>query len=189
MLYQIVSLLLEVGAGLITGLCILRLYMQHQRIPLSVRSGNPIAPFLFAVTDWLVLPLRRLLPAVGRWDLGSLFAALLVQLALFGIQWLLLGGGASWISIGVLAVFGVLRMAISLCSGMVIVYAVLSWVQTRSQLQDLMERLVSPLLAPIRRVLPLVGGVDLSPLALLVLVQIATIVVGTLQATVLTALL
>ena len=188
MLYQIVSLVLEVVVGLVSGLCLLRWYMQHQRIPLSVRSGNPIAPFLFALTDWLVLPLRRFLPAVGRWDLGSLLAALLLQLAQYGAQWLLLGAGAQGASVLVLAVFGVLRTAISLCSGLVIVYAVMSWVQSHSPLQDTVERLVSPLLAPIRRVLPLVGGVDLSPLALLLLVQIATIVVGTLQATVLSAL-
>ena len=103
MLYQIVSLLLEVVTGLVTGVCLLRLYMQHQRIPLSARSGNPMGPFMFAMSDWLVLPLRRVLPSVGAWDLASLLAALLVQLVLFGMQWLMLGGGAGWISVPVLA--------------------------------------------------------------------------------------
>jgi YggT family protein len=185
MLYQIVSLLLEVVAGLLTGVCLLRLYMQHQRIPMSARSGNPIGPFIFAVTDWLVLPLRRVLPALGRWDTASLVAAFLAQLALFGAQWLMLGGGAGWVGVLVLALFGVARMAISSLTGLVIVYAVLSWVQTQSYLSDLMERLVAPALTPIRRIIPLVGGVDLSPLALLVLLQIAAIVLGTLQASVL----
>lgn len=185
MLYQIVSLLLEVAAGLLTGVCLLRLYMQHQRIPLSARSGNPLGPFVFAVTDWLVLPLRRVLPAIGRWDTASLAAALLAQMALFGVQWLMLGGGAPVLSVVILALFGVARMAISSLTGLVIVYAVLSWVQTQSYLSDLMERLVTPVLAPIRRMVPLVGGVDLSPLALLVLLQIAAIVLGTLQASVL----
>lgn len=185
MLYQIVSLLLEVAAGLLTGVCLLRLYMQHQRIPLSARSGNPLGPFVFAVTDWLVLPLRRVLLAIGRWDTASLAAALLAQMALFGVQWLMLGGGASVLSVVILALFGVARMAISSLTGLVIVYAVLSWVQTQSYLSDLMERLVTPVLAPIRRMVPLVGGVDLSPLALLVLLQIAAIVLGTLQASVL----
>ena len=189
MLYQIVSLLLEVVTGLVTGVCLLRLYMQHQRIPLSARSGNPMGPFMFAMSDWLVLPLRRVLPSVGAWDLASLLAALLVQLVLCGMQWLMLGGGAGLLTVLVLALFGVLRMAISLCSGMVIMYAVLSWVQARSAVSDLMERLVAPLLAPIRRLLPLLGGVDLSPLALLLLLQIGTIVVATLQSTVLAALL
>lgn len=189
MLYQIVSLLLEISAGLLTGILLLRLYMQHQRIPLSARSGNPLGPFIFAMTDWLVLPLRRVLPAVGRWDTASLVAAYLAQLALFGLQWFMLGADSNVVGVVVLAVFGVARMAISALTGLVIAYAVLSWVQANSFLSDLLERLVAPALTPIRRVLPLVGGVDLSPLALLVLLQVAAIVLGTLQATVLGAAL
>lgn len=188
MLYQIVSLLLEVVAGLVSGACLLRLYMQYQRIPLSVRSGNPLGGFIFALTDWLVLPLRRVVPAVGRWDLASLVAALVIQLAEFGVLWLLTGMAASLASVVVLAVFGVVRMAISGLTGLVIVYAVLSWVQTRSVAADLLERLVMPVLVPIRRVLPLVGGVDLSPLALLLALQVAVIALGHLQAGVLGAL-
>ena len=191
MLYQIFSMLLEVAAGLLTGVCLLRLYMQYQRISLSARSGNSLGPFIFAVSDWLVLPLRRLLPSVGRWDLASLLGALLAQVALFGVQWLLLGGAAAdgWPGVLVLALFGVLRMVIAAITGLVIAYAVLSWLQTRSNLAGLLERLVAPLLAPLRRFIPLLGGVDLSPLALLLLLQIASIVLGTLQANVLAMVL
>jgi YggT family protein len=187
MLYQIVSLLLEVTAGLLTGTCLLRLYMQHQRIPMSARSGNPMGKFIFALTDWLVLPLRRVVPAVGNWDMASLVAAFLLQLAQFTLLWLLLGGGASVASVAVLAAFGLVRMVISGLTGLVIAFAVLSWVQTRSYLSDLLDRLVAPVLMPVRRVVPLVGGVDLSPLVLLVLLQIAAIVLGSLQALVLGA--
>lgn len=185
MLYSIISLLLEISAGLLTSTCLLRLYMQHQRIPMSARSGNPFGQFIFALTDWLVLPLRRVIPALGRWDMASLVGAFLVQLAQFVVLWLLTGMGQTWASIAVLAAFGVLRMALTALSGLVLVYAVLSWVQTHSYLSDLLSRLVAPALAPIRKVLPLVGGVDLSPLALLVLVQIALIVLGGVQAQVL----
>ena len=187
MLYQITSLLLEVAAGLLSGVCLLRLYMQYQRIPMSARSGNPMGKFIFALTDWLVLPLRKVVPAAGRWDMASLVAAFLVQLAQFLILWLLSGMGAGLPSVLVYAVFGLVRMAMSGLTGLVIVYAVLSWVQTQSPLADLLERLVMPVLAPVRRVLPLVGGVDLSPLVLLVLLQIAGIVLGHIQAAVLVA--
>lgn len=188
MLYQITSFLLEVAAGLLSGVCLLRLYMQYQRIPMSARSGNPMGKFIFAFTDWLVLPLRKVVPAVGRWDMASLVAAFLVQLAQFAVLWALLGMGASVASVLVYAVFGLLRMTISGLTGLVIVYAVLSWVQTQSYLSDLLERLVMPVLIPIRRVLPLVGGIDLSPLVLLVLLQIAGIVLGYVQAAVLVAI-
>lgn len=187
MLYQIVSLLLEVAAGLLTGTCLLRLYMQHQRIPMSLRSGNPIGRFIFALTDWIVLPLRRVVPAVGSWDMASLLAAFLLQLAQFTVLWLLAGLAANFASVAVLAAFGLVRMAVSGLTVLVIVYAILSWVQTESSLSDLLQRLVSPLLVPIRRTVPLVGGVDLSPLVLLVLLQIVSIVLVSIQSTALVA--
>ena len=56
-----------------------------------------------------------------------------------------------------------------------IVYAILSWVQADSPMADVIDRLCAPLLRPFRRVIPLVGGIDLSPLALLVLLQVLSI--------------
>lgn len=187
MLYQIVSLLLEVVCGILSGACLLRLYMQYQRIPMSARSGNPLGRFVFALTDWIVLPLRRVLPAMGALDTASLVAAFLLQLAEFGLLWLLAGAAGGLFAVPILAFFGLLRMAISGMTIAVIIYAVLSWVQTNSSMADVLERLVAPLLQPIRRVLPLVGGIDLSPLALLVMLQIAAIVLGNLQAAALMA--
>ena len=181
MLYQIFSLLLEVSVGVVAGACLLRLYMQHQRIPMSARSGNPLGRFVFALTDWLVLPLRRVVPAVGRWDLASLVGAFLLQLAQFVLLWAIAGASDGLFAVPILAAFGLVRMVISGMTGLVIVYAVLSWVQTQSPMADLIERLVAPPLTPIRRVVPLVGGIDLSPLALLVLLQVASIVLGHLQ--------
>ena len=188
MLYQIISLLLEVAAGLIAGTCLLRLYMQYQRISMSVRSGNPLAKFIFALTDWLVLPLRRVIPAAGRWDLASLVGAFLMQLALHAALWLLRGANESVVSVGIYAAFGLARMAISGMTALVIIYAILSWVQTRSMAADFLERLVLPVLIPIRRVVPLVGGIDLSPLVLLLILQVAGIVLGSIQAAVLFAI-
>jgi YggT family protein len=181
MLYAIVSLLLEVAAGVVGGACLLRLYMQHQRIPMSARSGNPLGRFVFALTDWLVLPLRRVVPAIGRWDLASLLAAFCIELTQFVMLWLLAGAGGGLVSLPILAIFGLLRMAISGLTGLVIVYAVLSWVPSPSPMSDVIGRLCTPVLSPIRRVVPLVGGVDLSPLVLLVLLQIASLVLGQLQ--------
>ena len=181
MLYQIISLLLEVVTGVVGGSCLLRLYMQQQRIPMSARSGNPLGRFVFALTDWLVLPLRRVLPAVGAVDTASLVAAYLLQLAQFTLLWLLAGASDGLFAVPILAGFGVARLAISGLTGLLIVYAVLSWVQTASALADVVERLCAPPLTPIRRLVPLVGGVDLSPLVLLVLLQVAAIVLGHLQ--------
>ncbi|MEY4883996.1 MAG: hypothetical protein RIS34_1850 [Pseudomonadota bacterium] len=185
MVYQIISLLLEVASGLVAGACLLRLYMQYQRVPMSARSGNPLGRFVFALTDWIVLPLRRVVPAMGRWDMASLVAAFLIQLAQFLVLWLLAGAAGGIVTIPILALFGLVRLALSGMTGLIIVYAVLSWVSTQSVISDVVERLCAPPLIPIRRVVPLVGGVDLSPLVLLVLLQVAAIVLGALQGAVL----
>ena len=182
MLYQIISLLLDVAVGLVAGACLLRLYMQYQKIPMSARSGNPIGNFVFTLTDWIVLPLRRFVPSVGRWDTASLLSTYLLELLQFLILWAISGAGAGLAQIPVLAVFGVARLVLSAMTGLMIFYAVLSWVQSHSPLTDIIERLAAPPLRPIRRRVPLVGGIDLSPLVLLVLLQVAAIVLGALQA-------
>ncbi len=180
-LYQIVFLLLEVVTGILTGACLLRLYMQYLRIPMSARSGNPLGRFVLALTDWLVLPLRRGVPSISLLDTASLLAAFLLQLTEFGLLWLLSGGAEGLLAVPILAAFGLVRLSLSGMTGAVIVYAVLSWMPGRSVMTDLIERLVNPPLTPIRRVLPLLGGIDLSPLVLLVILQIAGIVLGSLQ--------
>lgn len=173
MLLQIASFLLDVIAGLLGGACLLRLYMQWQRIGFR----NPIGRFVFALTDWLVLPLRKVLPAIRKLDTASLVAAYLILLAQFGLLWLL----GVRLNVPLAALFGLVRLAISAMIGLVIVSAVLSWVRSDSPIGDVIEQLAAPLLRPFRRVIPLVGGFDLSPLALLVLLQIAAMVLANLQ--------
>ncbi|MEY4100650.1 MAG: hypothetical protein RL300_1821 [Pseudomonadota bacterium] len=187
MLYQIISLLLEVVIGIVSGACLLRLYMQFLHIPMSVRSGNPLGRFVFALTDWIVLPLRRMLPAMGALDTASLISALLLQLAEFLILWLVAGASGGLFAVPILALFGLLRMAVSGMTVAVIVYALLSWIPMPSVLGGVVARLAEPILRPIRRYLPLVGGIDLSPLVMLLILQVAVIVLGSLQASALGA--
>jgi len=179
--YQILSFLLDVAASLLSGVCLLRLYMQYQRVPF----GNPVGRFVFALSDWIVLPLRRVLPAVRRVDTASLVAAYLFQLAQVAILWLIAGGAGAGLAVPVLALFELLRLAVSALTALVIVYAVLSWVNADSPMADVVDRLAAPLLRPWRRLIPLVGGIDLSPLAFLVALQVVAIVLSSLQASVL----
>jgi len=176
--YQILSFLLDVAAGLLGGACLLRLYMQYQRVPF----GNPVGRFVFALTDWIVLPLRRVLPAVRRVDTASLVAAFLIQLLQVALLWLVAGRPGAPALLPVLALFELLRLVVSALTALVIVYAVLSWVNADSPMADVVDRLCAPLLRPWRRLIPLVGGIDLSPLAFLVVLQVISIVLASLQA-------
>ena len=188
MLYKYLSPLIEMATGLFACTCLLRLYMQHQRIPMSARSGNPLAKFIFAVTDWFVLPLRRVLPAFGRWDLASLVGAFFAELVRFLILWVLIGMVGSLMSRLVLAAFGVTYAAVFGMLGLVVIYAISSWVQPQSVAYDFLERLVLPVLIPIRRLVPLVGGIDLSPMVLTLILWMAGMLLGDLENVVLMAI-
>jgi YggT family protein len=177
MLYQILAFLLEVTVTLIGGACLLRLAMRWQRLP----WGNPVGRLVLALTDWLVPPLQRLMAPRGRLDAASLLAVWLLKLGQYAVL-LGLAGLASWAALPLVALLGVARLAVSAATAMVIVAAVLSWAPSRSPALDTLERLCAPLLAPIRRLLPLVGGVDLSPLVAIVALQVAGMVLGSLQA-------
>ena len=178
MLYQIPSFLLDVIVGLLGGACLLRLYMQYHRVPF----GNPLGRFVFAISDWIVLPLRKVLPSIGRWDLSSLVAAWLLVMAKFLLLWLLLGDFSRLAVLPLVSLIGLLQLAVSGLTALLVVYAVLSWVpNASSMLLDLITRLADPLVRPLRRFIPLVGGVDLSPLAAIVLLQVIAIVLGSLM--------
>ncbi len=177
MLYQIPSFLLDVIVGLLGGACLLRLYMQYHRVPF----GNPLGRFVFAITDWIVMPLRRLLPASRRWDFASLVAAWLLVMAKYLLLALLVGGGLRLAVLPILSLFGLLQLVVSGLTALLVVYAVLSWVPgTSSMLRDLIARLAEPMVQPLRRFIRPVGGVDLSPLAAIVLLQVGAIVIGNL---------
>ncbi len=178
MIYQMASLVLDVIAGLVAGTCLLRLAMQAQRIPFN----QPLGRFVFAVTDWIVMPLRKLIPYWSRWDLSSLVAAWLIKALQFLLLWLLAGGRGQIALLPLVSLLGLLQLLVSALSALVLVYALMSWLQPGSHLFQMTDRLVQPWLDPVRRVVPLIGGVDLAPLVLLLVLQLVGIVLAGVQA-------
>ena len=176
MLYQLLSFLIEVAVTLVGGACLLRLYMHWRRMSLD----QPLGRFVQALSDWLVLPLRRLVPLRSQLDVASLLAAWLLKLLQYAVL-MELAGLSRWSVLPMLALLGVVQLAASVATVIVIVAAVLSWTGNRSLVREVFERLTEPLLAPVRKLIPLVGGVDLSPLVLVIALQALGIVLGSLQ--------
>lgn len=177
MIVQILQFLLEVISGLIAGACLLRVYMQAQRIPFN----NPVGQLVFALSDWIVMPLRKIIPNRSKYDLSGLVAAVLVVLVQYVLLWLLMGAGGNPAVVPLLAVFGLLRMALTGLIVILIVYAILSWVQPHSPIAGVLHRLSEPLLWPLRKVIPLLGGVDLSALVAIIALQVLLMILGNLQ--------
>ena len=181
MLAQIVSLLLGTAANLLAVAFLARVYAQWARAPFR----NPVSQFIVALTDWATLPLRRIVPGLFGIDLASVFAAWLIQIAYFGIMagltGLVLVSFDSMLGIVWIASVAVLRMMVYVLMGAVIISALLSWINPHSPVAPFFDVLARPLLGPVRRRMPALGGIDLSPLVVLVLLEVALVILANLQ--------
>lgn len=187
MLIQILGFLLETAFFVLIAAALLRAWMNWLRVSMFAQPGN----FVMALTDWLVKPLRRTLPQrllKARVDWASVIAAALMALGYALLWWVLFGvltgmptaglSLASVIFLPVIALKMLIRVALQTLFMLVLAYAVLSWVQPGSMAYGLLARLTEPLLAPFRRVIPTVGGVDLSALVLMLVLQIGLMILG-----------
>ncbi len=185
MLTQILGFLLETLFFVLIAAALLRAWMNGLRISMFAQPGS----FVMALTDWLVKPLRRVLPKQwlqARVDWASVIAAVLMALVYAVLWWLLLSvltgasqSGVNFASAIFLPVFALkmlIRVTLQTLFILVLGYAVLSWVQPGSAAYGLLARLIEPLLAPFRRVLPTLGGVDLSALVLMLVLQIGMMI-------------
>jgi YggT family protein len=191
MLTRILLLLTGTAADLLTVALLARFALQAVRA--SFR--NPLGQFLLAATNWMVIPLRRFIPSAFGYDTASLLLAWLWQ-ALFLALVVVLGAGleagliglvASPIGILLVAALEIVKLTIYMLIGVVLISAVFSWVNPYAPMADTVNQLANPLLRPFRRLIPPLGGVDLSPLALLLALQIALIVLGSLRNGILSA--
>lgn len=177
MLAQIVFFLLDTICSLFSFALLARFAMQWTRAPFR----NPIGHFIIAVTDWMVRPLRRLIPGLFGLDIASLLLAWGWQAIYLGLTLGLSGAlvavsPAPTLGIALLAVLETLKVGIHVAMGAVLVSAILSWVNPHAPMAEVFHAVSRPLLRPIQRLIPPVGGMDLSPLALLVVLQIGLFV-------------
>jgi len=135
---------------------------------------NPIGQAVLRVTDPLVLPLRKVLPPTGRLDTAAIVALLIVQIA--GTALLIGVAGArvaSPLAVVALALRDLARTTLQFYFFAVLLHVVLSWVApgARSPAALILDRLCEPLLRPLRRVIPSLGGLDFSPIFVLIGLQ------------------
>ena len=155
----------------------LRFWMKWARVPFR----NPFAQFVIRVTDFAVRPLRRLLPGWFGLDWASLLLFYLAELVMtLGVHWVMgypfgLAGPGVWPGFLLLALAAALRLGLYVSIGFVLVQAILSWVNPFSPLAPVFYALARPVLAPFQRIIPPMGGVDLSPLAAVIVIQLLLI--------------
>ena len=173
---QAIRYLLDVVFGLFTYALLLRFAMQVLRAPFR----NPLGQAVIALTDWIVKPLRRVLPGWKGIDWASLLATYLFQF-LWLLSYSLVFGGFDLLGAGVpfllvATLIALVKAALWLLIVVVFVQALMSWFAPDGPLSGLLNALTFPFLRPIRRVLPPIGGtLDLSPLVVIVIAQLLLI--------------
>ena len=179
MIGEILRFLLDIVFNLVGAVLLARAWIHAAKL----HPFNPMSQAIYQATNWLVQPLRKIVPTSGGLvDWASLLGALLAAALYLFLMWLvstasllpakLIAGliGASVVTLG--------RWALNLIVWMTLIQAVLSWVNPMATIMPVLTTLTDPLLAPIRRITPKLGALDLAPLVLLVLAQIAMMVLS-----------
>jgi YggT family protein len=163
--------------SLLVGAFLLRLLFQLLRADFR----NPFAQAIVRITNPVIVPLRKVLPAMGRVDTASVVAVLLVQaLRMALVGWLAGGGLPGVVPLLLLAFVELVDITLLVFLVAIIVSAVLSWVAPDgySPIGRLVASLVDPVLAPFRRFVPPLGGLDLAPLVAILAIYVLRMVLN-----------
>ncbi|HXU92315.1 MAG TPA: YggT family protein [Gallionella sp.] len=161
------------------------LLFRFHAVWLRTPMRNPIGEFIMAITDFIVLPLRKHLPAVAGLDSATFLLALLAELlylsALFMVQGDL-SHGFPLVGLLTLTLVKLLKISVYLLMAVVFAQAILSWVNPHSPVAPMLSSVSHRFLQPLRKVVLMAGSVDLSPMLLLVACQLIVIVpIGALE--------
>jgi YggT family protein len=162
----ILQLVVNTVAGFLGGVLLLRFWMQAIR----VRPPAQVAQFTFTLSDWLVRPLRRIVPGIGGFDWASLIGAFLI-VVLASLIYLLVP--LPWEMIAKLALYRFLTWILYGFMALMFVEVIFSWVNPHAPMAPFVRALNEPQLRHLRRVVPPIGGLDLSMAVAMLLLLIA----------------
>jgi YggT family protein len=171
-----ISYLVSTLISLYVTAVMLRLLLQWVRADFY----NPVCQFLVKVTNPVLVPLRRVIPSIGRLDTASI--VLMVVLETAAVWILSLMSTLSWTPAQILLVAAISLVAMLLWTFFILIIAmvILSWVGQRFHhpIVPLIYQLTDPVLRPIRKVIPPISGIDLSPLFALIVIRFLLILIG-----------
>ncbi len=156
---------------------LLRLLMPWLKIPFN----NPLSQGIVRLTSPLVVPVRRLIPPIGKLDTATLVIAFAVQYLTILVIVLILGVAPAILPVALTALLDLVILTIRLFVFAIIVRIILSWLSTGGTYNpavSLIDALTEPVLRPFRRFIPPVGGLDISPVFAIILLMAVTILVS-----------
>lgn len=167
MLHGIFTFVIDTVAGLFAGFLLLRFWMQTLR----VRPPMGLAQSIYQLTDWLIHPIRRLIPGFAGYDWASLIAVFFVSLIATTLAYVFIPH-VSLPVIGLLALFKMAQWILYGFMALLVLEAVFSWVNPHAPFAPFIRALNEPVLSPLRKMIPVLGGIDFSPLVALIVLQV-----------------
>lgn len=180
MLNEALIFLLDILLQPFAALLLLRFHLQWLRAPLR----NPIGELIMVLTDFLVLRVRRFIPSAWGFDTATLLLSLLVEmLYLTAFLWIMdQAQGFLLPGLLLLSMVKLFKISLYLLMAAVFAQAILSWVNPYTPVAPLLNAMTWRFLQPLRRIVPVVGSVDLSALFLFIICQLIVIVpIGALE--------
>jgi len=160
--------LIEIAFDLFLMVVLLRFWLQLAKADFY----NPLSQFIVKATSPLVNPLRKVIPGFAGIDVASLILGFLIAFAKVSIVMLIIYGTWEPISALIGSAITLVKEAVNLVFWVLIIRAILSWVsQGNNPMEAVFHQLTEPMLRPIRKVIPPIGGLDLSVLVLIIGIQ------------------
>lgn len=133
---------------------------------------NPIAQFVVRASNPLVVPARRIIPSIAGFDTATLLVLVLLQLGATAILLAIIGGAFDWKSVLWFGLLGLVNLVLWFYVLSLLVYAILSFFpRGPNPVASVLASVNAPILRPLRRIIPPIGGLDFSPLIAMVLIH------------------
>lgn len=172
MLGQIAIFLVDTVVTLFVFLLLLRFHFQWLLVPFR----NPVGEFVLATTSWMVMPVRRFVPGLAGLDLSTLLLAWIIQALGLWVEAGIRGADPGVVGLVLVAFLDLVRYSLYILVAAVIIEVVFSWINPGTPVAPVLAAMTRPFLRPLRRYVPPVGQFDLTPLVLVVLIQVVLIV-------------
>ena len=177
MLAQIGVYLVEAVFGFFVFMLLARFHFQWLRVPFR----NQVGEFVLATTNWLVFPVRRVVPGLAGLDLATLLLAWLLQGLSIWLQAAILGAEPGAGALAAVAAIDLVRYSLYILVFALIVQVIMSWVNPYAPMAPIFNAIVGPFVRPIRRFVPPIANIDLSPAVLFILLQVVLIPIAYLR--------
>lgn len=170
------ALIVQVLFGLAIGLFFFRFLMQGLRVDFR----NPLSQFVYRATNPVLIPIQRALPVIHGWNSAALLVTFLLMLAETWLLYWLAGRALPTAALWLIALALLIEFGANALSWTVVLRALLSFVSPdpRSPFVQILNRISDPILKPFRRLVPPLGGLDLSPLFALLVLQLVRVLIA-----------